>query len=206
MFAARDRDGEGGPLRRYRFVTFPGLKSRTGEPEARQDETARPQTQWESGLSVKIPHLNLYAAIRYCFFTTEVLCSHPEIGTVATCLAGRSRLASVVTSPPRGTEGHSLTQFTRNVQFAIKPGQSQTFTNVMEKEILPMMKKQDGFRGQLALVNEDRAVGISCWDSEQHAETYRTNVYPKVLESLKTVIDGTPSVENFVLASNTFRS
>ena len=99
-----------------------------------------------------------------------------------------------------------MTQFTRNVQFAIKPGQSQEFKTVMEKEIVPMMKKQDGFRGELALVNENRAVGISCWDSEKHAESYRTNVYPKVLETLKSVIQGTPSVENYDLASNTFRS
>ncbi|HUP18465.1 MAG TPA: antibiotic biosynthesis monooxygenase [Gemmatimonadota bacterium] len=99
-----------------------------------------------------------------------------------------------------------MTQFTRNVQFAIKPGQSQEFKNVMEKDILPIMKKQDGFRGELALVNENHAVGISTWDTEKHAEAYRTNTYPKVLESLKNVIQGTPSVETFDVASTTFRS
>jgi len=99
-----------------------------------------------------------------------------------------------------------MTQFTRNVQFAIQPGKSQEFKNMMEKDILPIMKKQDGFRGELALVNEKHGVGISCWDSEQHAETYRTNTYPKVLETLKPVIEGTPSVETYSLASNTFRS
>lgn len=99
-----------------------------------------------------------------------------------------------------------MTQFTRNVQFEIKPGHSQEFKNVMETDILPIMKKQDGFRGELALVNENRAVGISCWDSEQHAEAYRTNTYPKVLESLKTVIQGTPSVETYDVATTTFRS
>jgi quinol monooxygenase YgiN len=99
-----------------------------------------------------------------------------------------------------------LTQFTRNVQFSIKPGQSQAFKNVMEKDILPIMKKQDGFRGELALVNENHAVGISCWDSEKHAETYRTNTYPKVLETLSSVIEGTPSVETYDVASTTFRS
>lgn len=99
-----------------------------------------------------------------------------------------------------------MTQFTRNVQFEIKPGQSQEFKNLMEKDILPIMKKQDGFRGELALVNENHAVGISCWDSEQHAEAYRTNMYPKVLESLKTVIQGTPAVETYDVATTTFRS
>lgn len=99
-----------------------------------------------------------------------------------------------------------MTQFTRNVQFEIKPGQGREFKNRMENDILPIMKKQDGFRGELALVNDNRAVGISCWDSEQHAEAYRTNTYPKVLESLKTVIQGTPSVETYDVATTTFRS
>ena len=99
-----------------------------------------------------------------------------------------------------------MTQFTRNVQFAIQPGKSQEFTHLMEKNVLPIMKKQDGFRGELALVNDNRGVGISCWDSEQHAEKYRTDTYPQVLETLKPVIEGTPSVETYELASNTFRS
>ena len=103
-------------------------------------------------------------------------------------------------------EGHTLNQFTRNVQFDIKPGKGQEFKSLMDRDILPIMRKQDGFRGELALVNENHAVGISCWDTEQHAETYRTNAYPKVLESLKSVIEGTPSVETYDVASTTFRS
>lgn len=99
-----------------------------------------------------------------------------------------------------------MTQYTRNVQFDIKPGKSQEFTSTMEKEIVPLMKKQDGFRGELALVNENHAIGISLWDSQKHAEAYRTNTYPKVLETLKPVIQGTPSVENFDLAVTTLRS
>lgn len=101
-----------------------------------------------------------------------------------------------------------MTQFTRNVQFDIKPGKGQEFTSTMEKDIMPLLKKQDGFRGELALVNENanHAVGISVWDSRQHAETYRTNTYPQVLETLKPVIVGTPSVETYDVASTTFRS
>lgn len=98
-----------------------------------------------------------------------------------------------------------MTQFTRNVQFDIKPGKSQEFKTTMEKEILPLMKKQAGFRGELALVNENHAVGISVWDSPQHAETYRTDTYPQVLETLKPVIVGTPSVETFDIAANSYR-
>jgi quinol monooxygenase YgiN len=99
-----------------------------------------------------------------------------------------------------------MKQFTRNVRFDIKPGKSQEFKNVMENDVLPILKKQDGFRGELALVNENHAVGISCWDTEKSAETYRTETYPRVLETLKPVIQGTASVETYDLASTTFRS
>ncbi len=99
-----------------------------------------------------------------------------------------------------------MAQYTRNVRFEIKPGKSQEFKSTMEKEVLPLMQKQEGFRGELAMVNDDRAVGISLWDNREHAEEYRTKIYPKVLETLKSVIQGTPSVENFDLAATTLRS
>jgi hypothetical protein len=56
------------------------------------------------------------------------------------------------------------------------------------------------------MVNDDRAIGISLWDNQEHAEEYRTKTYPKVLETLKSVIQGTPSVENFDLAATTLKS
>lgn len=99
-----------------------------------------------------------------------------------------------------------MTQYTRNVRFEIQPGKSQEFKSTMEKEVLPLMKRQDGFRGELAMVNDDRAIGISLWDNQEHAEEYRTKTYPKVLETLKSVIQGTPSVENFDLAVTTLKS
>lgn len=99
-----------------------------------------------------------------------------------------------------------MTQYTRNVQFEIKPGKGQEFMTTMKDEVLPLLKKQDGFRGELAMVNDDRAVGISLWDNREHAEEYRTKTYPKVLETLKSVIQGTPSVENFDLAAMSIRS
>ncbi|HUP01506.1 MAG TPA: hypothetical protein VM737_08305 [Gemmatimonadota bacterium] len=99
-----------------------------------------------------------------------------------------------------------MTQYTRNVRFDIMPGKGQEFKNTMEREILPLMKKQEGFRGELALVNENRAIGISLWDNREHAEEYRTKTYPKVLETLKPVIHGTPSVETYDLAATTLKS
>ncbi|CAN5345611.1 hypothetical protein BH18GEM1_BH18GEM1_11710 [soil metagenome] len=97
-----------------------------------------------------------------------------------------------------------MKEYTRNVRFEIKPGKGQEFKTTFDKDIMPLMKKQAGFRGELALVNEDnRGIGISLWDSREHAEEYRTNTYPKVLETLKPVLEGTPSVEIYEVAGTT---
>ncbi len=99
-----------------------------------------------------------------------------------------------------------MTQCTRSVQFEIQPGKGQEFKTTMENEVLPLMKRQEGFRGELAMVNDDRGIGISLWDNREHAEQYRTKTYPKVLETLKSVIRGTPSDESFDLAVTTLKS
>lgn len=95
-------------------------------------------------------------------------------------------------------------RFTRNVQFEIKPGKAEEFKTKFDSEVVPMLKKQNGFRGELSLVNpKNRAIGISMWDSEKSAETYRTETYPKVLKSLESLILGTPRVEMFQVATST---
>jgi heme-degrading monooxygenase HmoA len=93
---------------------------------------------------------------------------------------------------------------TRNVEFEIKPGKASEFKTKFDNDVVPMLKKQDGFRGELSLVNpQNRAIGISVWDSEKSAEQYRTDTYPKVLKTLESLIQGTPRVEMFEVATST---
>jgi heme-degrading monooxygenase HmoA len=95
-------------------------------------------------------------------------------------------------------------RFTRNVEFEIMPGKTEEFKSKFDGEVVPMLKKQDGFRGELSLVNpENHALGISMWDTEKSAERYRTDTYPKVLELLKGLIVGTPRVATFTVATST---
>jgi heme-degrading monooxygenase HmoA len=90
------------------------------------------------------------------------------------------------------------------VEFEIKPGKAEEFKSKFDGEVVPMLKKQNGFRGELSLVNpENHALGISMWDSEKSAELYRTDTYPKVLELLKGLIVGTPRVAMFTVATST---
>jgi hypothetical protein len=42
--------------------------------------------------------------------------------------------------------------FARTVSFRLKPGRSAEFTQVFDKEVLPVLRKQDGFQDEITLV------------------------------------------------------
>jgi hypothetical protein len=76
--------------------------------------------------------------------------------------------------------------FARNVSLRLKPNTLSEFTRIFDKEVLPMLRKQSGFRD---------VVAISLWDTKDYAEAYNTAGYPEVLKILDTVLDGTPKVQ-----------
>lgn len=97
-------------------------------------------------------------------------------------------------------------RFARNVQFQIKNGKEQEFASIFEKDVVPMLRKQNGFQQEVTLVNPKGAVGISLWDDRKSAETYLTETYPQVLAKLTPVIEGTPKVETYETASTFARA
>lgn len=94
-------------------------------------------------------------------------------------------------------------QFTRNVHFELKPNKAQEFRTLFNREVVPMLKTEDGFRGELALIRDNRAVGISLWKDRQSAESYQKNTYPKVLRTLEPLMTGQPTVETYDIATTT---
>ena len=76
---------------------------------------------------------------------------------------------------------------------------------IIEKDVLPLLRKQKGFRDEISFVSSERslAVGISLWDTKEDAEAYKLAVYPDVLKTLSEVLEGTPTVETFEVANST---
>jgi quinol monooxygenase YgiN len=103
-------------------------------------------------------------------------------------------------------QGVGVMRYARNVQFQVKNGKETELNNLFEKEVLPMLRKQEGFQEEVTLVNPKGAHFISLWDSRSHAETYQTATYPQVLAKLTPVIDGTPKVETYETASTYLRA
>lgn len=98
--------------------------------------------------------------------------------------------------------------FARSVFFHLKPGCAAEFIHLLDKEIIPVLRKQQGFHDELALLarGEEYGVGISIWDLEEDADTYARRAYPGVLEVLAPVIEGTPQIHTYEVSSSTFHT
>ena len=97
-------------------------------------------------------------------------------------------------------------RFARTIHFQIKNGKEQEFAGLFEKEVLPMLRKQEGFQEEVTLVNPKGAYAISLWDDRKSAETYQTAIYPQVLAKLTPVLEGTPTLETFENATSYARA
>ncbi|HYV41169.1 MAG TPA: hypothetical protein VEO02_05200 [Thermoanaerobaculia bacterium] len=97
-------------------------------------------------------------------------------------------------------------RYARNVQFEVKSGKETELGNVFEKDVLPVLRKQDGFQEEVTLVNPKGAQFISLWDNRKNAETYAAATYPQVLAKLTPFIVGTPNVDTYETASSYART
>jgi heme-degrading monooxygenase HmoA len=86
--------------------------------------------------------------------------------------------------------------FARNVSIKLKPNTLNDFSQAFEKEVVPMLRKQAGFRDEIALASDDgiQVTTISLWDSKDRADAYNTGSYPAVLKSVEKFLDGPPTV------------
>jgi hypothetical protein len=87
----------------------------------------------------------------------------------------------------------------------LKPNSTAQFSQTIEKKILPLLRKQDGFRDEMTFVSPDgtQAVGISLWDRKDQADLYNQRSYPEVLRELSTVVEGTPQVQTYNVSNST---
>lgn len=95
--------------------------------------------------------------------------------------------------------------FARNVSLRLKPNTLSEFTRIFDKEVIPMLRKQNGFRDEItfAVPGGLDVVAISLWDAKDYAEAYNTAGYPEVLKILDKVLDGTPKVQVSDVISST---
>jgi heme-degrading monooxygenase HmoA len=86
--------------------------------------------------------------------------------------------------------------YARNLSIHLKPTSLKPFTEKLEKEIMPLLRKQEGFRNEITFSDDNgtNVTAISLWDTEAHANQYNTSGYPQVLKVLEPVLDGSPTM------------
>lgn len=96
--------------------------------------------------------------------------------------------------------------FARRVTMNLKPNCAADLTQKLEREIIPLLRKQHGFKDEVSFITTGgkEAFGISLWDGKEDAETYGRVTYPEVAKILSNVVEGTPRVDTFEVSNSTF--
>jgi hypothetical protein len=96
--------------------------------------------------------------------------------------------------------------FARSVSIRLKPNSVAEFTQLIETETIPLLRKQKGFQDELTFVvpGGAEAVAISLWDQKENAEAYSRDAYSGVLKALGKVVEGTPQVRTYDVSNSTF--
>jgi hypothetical protein len=96
--------------------------------------------------------------------------------------------------------------FGRNVSIHLKPNTLSDYTRTFENDILPLLRKQNGFKDEITFASAGGAdvTAISLWESKADAEAYNTNIYPQVLKTMARFIEGTPKVQTSDVVNSTF--
>jgi hypothetical protein len=97
--------------------------------------------------------------------------------------------------------------FARNVSIHLKSNMLSDYTRTFEKDVLPLLRKQNGFKDEITFAGPGGidVTAISLWENKADAEAYNTNAYPQVLKTLGRFIEGTPKVQTFDVVTSTFQ-
>ena len=95
--------------------------------------------------------------------------------------------------------------FARIVSLQLKPNASKEFTELLEKKIVPALRKRPGFKDEMLFVvpGGPEVLAISLWESKENAEAYQRESYPEVLKMLSEVIESAPEVKTYQLGLST---
>ncbi len=97
--------------------------------------------------------------------------------------------------------------FARKVAARLKPNSLTKFTNLMEREILPWLRKQEGFLDLITLASRDgrEVATISFWDLKGKAQANNSYGCPEALKILGEILEWTSDVKMFDVVSSTFQ-
>jgi hypothetical protein len=98
--------------------------------------------------------------------------------------------------------------FARTVSLQLKLNSVAELTQTIEKDIIPLLRKQPGFQDEMVFVvpGGTDAVPISVWDQQEHAEASARGTSPHVLQAVTREVEGTPQGSTSEVANSTFHT
>jgi heme-degrading monooxygenase HmoA len=96
--------------------------------------------------------------------------------------------------------------YARRVSLELKPNSTAEFAQRLEKEIIPMLRKQKGFQDEITFVGSagTEAFGVSLWDNKESADAYNRGPYAEVSKILANLVNGAPRVDTYEVSNSTF--
>src|SRR5437879_13168371 len=87
--------------------------------------------------------------------------------------------------------------YARNVTLHLKADSASAFTRTLETDILPVLRKQNGFKDEITFVTENgkEALAISLWRRRKTPKAKGRTTNPTGRQSLAKFVDDTPPVE-----------
>jgi hypothetical protein len=95
--------------------------------------------------------------------------------------------------------------FARQVSMVLKADCTAQITRTIKNEVIPLLRKQKGFKDETTFVVPDgtEAIGITLWDHKENAAAYYRTTYLQVLELLARVVEGTTEVKTLEVSNST---
>jgi len=96
--------------------------------------------------------------------------------------------------------------FARKVSMRLMPERAGDFIQRMENEIIPLLRKQQGFLDEMTLLAQSgkEVYAYSFWENSADAERYDQTTFAQVTKLLTGVIEGSLRVNTYMVANSTF--
>ena len=95
--------------------------------------------------------------------------------------------------------------FARSIHMKLKPKSALTFSRLYNRQVLPVLREQPGFKDGMTLISGERAEAIvlSFWDRRSSADAFAKSAYAGLIADLDGVLASPPQVSTMVLSNST---
>lgn len=86
--------------------------------------------------------------------------------------------------------------FARKLSIRVKLEMFSEFTRVLEREIVPLLRQQKGFKDEIVLSTPQSrdVLVLSFWETSEDADTYHDSAYRDALRVLAGLVEASPRV------------